>query len=37
MKVLLVEDKVKMASLLRRAMRGEGVAADVAVTGEDAL
>jgi two-component system, OmpR family, response regulator len=37
MKVLVVEDKVKMASLLRRALRGEGVAADVAVTGEDAL
>jgi CheY-like chemotaxis protein len=37
MKLLIVEDKVKMASLLRRAMRGEGVAADVAVTGEDAL
>src|SRR3954451_18207287 len=37
MKVLVVEDKVKMASLLRRALRGEGVAADVAVRGEDAL
>src|SRR3954466_11667365 len=37
MKVLVVEDKVKMASLLRRALRGEGVAADVAVTGEDAI
>jgi two-component system, OmpR family, response regulator len=37
MKVLVVEDKVKMASLLRRAFRGEGVAADVAVRGEDAL
>jgi two-component system OmpR family response regulator len=37
MKVLIVEDKVKMATLLRRALRGEGVAADVAVRGEDAL
>src|SRR3954453_6014569 len=37
MKVLIVEDKVKMASLLRRALRGEGLAADVAVRGEDAL
>ena len=37
MKVLVVEDKVKMASLLRRALRGEGVAVDVAVTGEDAV
>jgi two-component system OmpR family response regulator len=37
MKVLIVEDKVKMASLLRRALRGEGVAADVAVRGEDAI
>jgi two-component system OmpR family response regulator len=36
-KVLVVEDKVKMAGLLRRALRGEGVAADVAVRGEDAL
>jgi two-component system, OmpR family, response regulator len=36
-KVLVVEDKVKMASLLRRALRSEGVAADVALTGEDAL
>jgi two-component system, OmpR family, response regulator len=37
MRVLIVEDKVKMASLLRRALRGEGMAADVAVRGEDAL
>jgi two-component system OmpR family response regulator len=35
--VLLVEDKVKLAALLRRALRGEGLAADVAVRGEDAL
>jgi two-component system OmpR family response regulator len=37
MRVLIVEDKVKMASQLRRALRGAGMAADVATTGEDAL
>lgn len=37
MRVLIVEDQVKMASLLRRVLRGEGLAADVAVRGEDAL
>jgi two-component system OmpR family response regulator len=37
MRVLVVEDKVKLAALLRRALRGEGLAADVAVRGEDAL
>jgi two-component system OmpR family response regulator len=37
MRVLIVEDDVKMASLIRRGMREEGVAADVAVKGEDAL
>jgi two-component system OmpR family response regulator len=37
MRVLIVEDKVKLASQLWRALRGEGMAADVAVTGEDAL
>src|SRR3954471_21818766 len=37
MKVLVVEDRVKMAGLLRRALRGESVAADVAIRGEDAL
>jgi two-component system OmpR family response regulator len=36
-KVLIVEDKVKMAGLLRRALRGEGATADVASKGEDAL
>jgi two-component system, OmpR family, response regulator len=36
-RVLIVEDQVKMASLLRRALRADGVAADVAVKGEDAL
>jgi two-component system OmpR family response regulator len=37
MRVLIVEDKVKMAGLLRRGLRGEGMAADVAARGEDAL
>jgi two-component system, OmpR family, response regulator len=37
MRVLIVEDKVKMAGQLWRALRGEGMATDVAVTGEDAL
>jgi len=37
MRALIVEDELKMASLIRRGMRGEGVAADVATTGEEAL
>jgi two-component system, OmpR family, response regulator len=37
MRVLIVEDRVKLASQLRRALRGEGMAADVAIKGEDAL
>jgi two-component system OmpR family response regulator len=37
MRVLIVEDDLKMASLIRRGMREEGLAADVAVKGEDAL
>jgi two-component system OmpR family response regulator len=37
MRVLIVEDDVKMASLIRRGMREEGLSADVAVKGEDAL
>src|SRR5215207_5690857 len=37
MRILIVEDEVKMAALIRRGMREEGMAADVAVTGEDAL
>ena len=37
MRVLVVEDKIKLAELLRRALRGEGLAADVATRGEDAL
>ena len=37
MRVLVVEDDVKMAALVRRGLREEGLAADVAVRGEDAL
>ena len=37
MRVLIVEDEIKMASLIRRGMRGEGIAADVTPKGEDAL
>ena len=37
MRVLIVEDEVKMAGLIRRGMREEGIAADVAIKGEDAL
>jgi two-component system OmpR family response regulator len=37
MRVLIVEDKVKMAGQLWRALRGEGMAVDVAINGEDAL
>jgi two-component system, OmpR family, response regulator len=37
MRVLIVEDEIKMASLIRRGLRGEGFAADVAIKGEDAL
>ena len=37
MRVLIVEDEVKMASLIRRGLGEEGMAADVAVRGEDAL
>jgi two-component system OmpR family response regulator len=37
MRVLIVEDEVKMASLTRRALREEGLLADVAITGHDAL
>jgi two-component system OmpR family response regulator len=35
--VLVVEDGLKLASLLSRGLRSEGAAADVAVKGEDAL
>jgi two-component system, OmpR family, response regulator len=37
MRVLVVEDQVRLAGLIRRALRGAGEAADVAVRGEDAL
>jgi two-component system OmpR family response regulator len=37
MRVLIVEDHVKLASLVRRGLRKEGIAADVAANGEDAL
>ena len=37
MRVLIVEDEVKMASLIRRGFREEGLAADVATKGEDAM
>jgi two-component system OmpR family response regulator len=36
-RVLVVEEEVRLASLLRRALRHEGFAAEVAVRGEDAL
>jgi two-component system, OmpR family, response regulator len=37
MRVLVVEDEVKMAGLIRRGLDEEGHAADIAATGEDAL
>jgi two-component system OmpR family response regulator len=37
MRVLIVEDDLRMASLVRRGLTGEGLAADVAANGEDAL
>ena len=37
MRVLIVEDEIRMASLIRRGLTIEGLAADVAATGEDAL
>jgi two-component system, OmpR family, response regulator len=37
MRILVVEDELKMASLIRRGLVEEGYAADVAATGEDAL
>src|SRR5688572_25241808 len=36
-RVLVVEDDVKLASLIRRGLRDDGMAADVAIRGEDAL
>jgi two-component system OmpR family response regulator len=35
--VLIVEDEIKLASLLRRGLREEGLAVDVAIKGEDAI
>lgn len=37
MRVLVVEDEVKLASLIRKALREQEVLADVAIKGEDAL
>ena len=37
MRVLIVEDDIPLASALRRGLRAEGMVADVAVKGEDAL
>ena len=37
MRVLVVEDDVPMAAAIRRGLRTEGVVADVAIRGEDAL
>jgi two-component system OmpR family response regulator len=37
MRVLIVEDDVKMASMIRRGLQGDAMAADVAINGEDAL
>jgi two-component system, OmpR family, response regulator len=37
MRVLVVEDELRMASLIRRGLAAEGLAADVAARGEDAL
>ena len=37
MHVLVVEDDVRMAAAIRRGLRADGVVADVAVTGADAL
>ena len=37
MRVLIVEDEVKMAALIRRGLRDDGMAADVAIKGEEAL
>jgi two-component system, OmpR family, response regulator len=37
MRVLVVEDEVRLASLIRKGLRAEGILADVAIRGEDAL
>jgi two-component system OmpR family response regulator len=36
-RVLVVEDEIKMAGLIRRGLKADGMAADVAIKGEDAL
>jgi two-component system, OmpR family, response regulator len=36
-RVLVVEDEVKLASLIRKGLREQGMLADVAINGEDAL
>jgi two-component system OmpR family response regulator len=36
-RILIVEDEVKLASLVRKGLREEGLLADVAIKGEDAL
>ena len=36
-RVLVVEDEVKLAALIRKALREQGMLADVAIKGEDAL
>src|SRR3954453_7166237 len=37
MRVLILEDEVKLAALIRRGLRDEGMLADVSVSGEDGL
>jgi two-component system OmpR family response regulator len=37
MRILIVEDELRMAGLIRRGLVGEGLAADLATNGEDAL
>jgi two-component system, OmpR family, response regulator len=37
MRVLIVEDEIKLATVIRRGLRAEGMAADVAARGEDAI
>ena len=37
MRILVVEDNVELASLIRQSLRDEGLLADIAIRGEDAL
>ena len=37
MRILIVEDELRMAGLIQRGLVGEGLAADVAANGEEAL